>query len=607
MKRRVADIIVDTLLEHGIKDCFLVVGGGAMHLDNALVLNDKIRKICNHHEQACTMACDAYSRISGRMAAACVTSGPGATNAITGVMGAYQDSIPMIVISGQVRYEISSMNTDVSLRYRGIQEFDIVQCVKNMTKYAVMLTDPFLCKYEVEKAINIAMTGRRGPVWVDVPLDIQSAIIETDTLVKYDDCGMDNQYGLNMDDCKSVFEKLVLAKRPCVLAGTGIVSSDTREQFEEFVDWLGIPVIAGGWCTDALYTIHPLYYGLSGDIAPRAGNFILQNADVILVLGNSLSYRQTGYAQDKFAPGAKILWVDADENESKKPGMRYEKFVRAEMRDFFRCAKNVEVRFNQLDKNWIQYCDMLKKRFSAYESIEKEAPIADEKVNSYYFWKLFDQYAPDDVVIAMGNSRVNAAKIQIGVKERAQRAITNYLCGAMGFDLPAAEGCAVASGKEVICVTGDGSIMMNIQELQTIAHNRMPVKVVVFSNGGYEAIRQTCKNFFGGTYIGCTKDSGVSFPDFQKLSDSFGFRYRSCEANKDVSESLKWLFSNDGNLFLEVKQKEGNTVTPKVMSRIGENGLFVTPALHDMSPFLSECELSSLMFEEFKKRWKKEV
>lgn len=594
MKRRVADIIVDILVENNITDCFLVVGGGAMHLDNALALNDKINKYCNHHEQACSMAADAYARVSGKMAAVCVTSGPGATNAITGVMGAYQDSLPMIVISGQVRYATSSMQTGLPLRYRGIQEFDIVTSVKNMTKYAVMITNPYEVRAEMEKAINIAMAGRRGPVWVDVPLDVQSAMIDTDELLLYEND--DEQKSIiTSADLDYMVKLLKSAKRPCILGGTGIVSANVQNEFISFVEKMGIPVVGGGWCTDMLYTDHPLYYGLSGDIGPRTGNFIIQNADVILVLGNSLSFRQTGFAQDKFAVNAKIIWVDVDENERKKPGMRADLFICADLRDFFEACSSIS--FNiQVQNEWLEYCKYLETRFSPFESIE--TIDSNERVNSYYFWKVFNQLAPDDAIIAMGNSRANAAKIQIGVKSKNQRAITNYLCGSMGYELPAAIGCAVATKKDILCITGDGSVMMNLQELQTIVHNKMPVKVIIFSNDGYEAIRQTCKNFFNGTYLGCTFESGISFPNFQKVFSSFGFKCDCCEKNSDVNDKLSWFLNTQGNVFLEIKQKIENPLVPKVMSRMREDGTFETPALHDMAPFIDKNELEHLMIGE---------
>lgn len=589
MKKRVADLIFEILVEHGIRDCFAVVGGGAMYLDNALALNNDIRKIFNHHEQACAMAADAYARLSGHMACVCVTSGPGATNAITGVMGAWQDSLPMIVISGQVRYEISVPKSGLKLRYRGIQEFDIINSVKNMTKYAVMITDPLSIKSELEKAVKIAMEGRRGPVWLDIPQDIQSAVIDTNDLYDCDEITFsypEVDYGLITDMLKD-------AKRPCILAGTGIISSDVMSEFTDFIEMLNIPVVGGAWVADNLYREHRLYYGNSGNIGPRTGNFILQNADLILTLGNSLSFRQTGFNQAGFAPQAKIVMVDVDTEEPKKPGLNLSLFVNRKLKDFFVEFPAIDLNVN---KEWFDYCDNLKARFTPFEAIED----IDMKgrVNSYYFWKVFESYEPDDSIAALGNNTANTAKLQIGVKKKNQRTLTNYTCGSMGYDLPAAIGAAVASKKRIICVTGDGSIMMNLQELQTIVHNDLPIHVVVFSNDGYAAIRQTSNNFFNGTYIGCTPDTGISFPDFKDVAKAFGFDYILCEDNLSLDECIKKMFESRKRVFMEVKQMFDNPVVPKLMSRLDENGKFQTPYLHDMAPFLDACELEKYMIHD---------
>lgn len=590
MKRRVADVIMDILVEENILDCFAVVGGGAMHLNNALALNTQIKKIFNHHEQACAMAAEAYARMSGKMAAVCVTSGPGTTNTLTGVMGAYQDSIPMIVISGQVRYDTMAVQTGLPLRYRGIQELNIVPIVESFTKYAVMILDPLSIKKELIKAIKIAMEGRRGPVWIDVPLDVQSATIDIGKL--YPVNSHFESPSITQSESHNILKILQDSKRPCILGGTGIISSHTKKEFIQFVERLNIPVIGGGWCTDMMGTDHPLYYGLSGDIGPRTGNFILQNADVILVLGNSLSFRQTGFAQELFAPNAQILYVDVDSYEALKPGLKISHFYQSDLYSFFTVMEKTS--FTKIEKClWMDYCRKIKTKFTVYESIAEIN--MKERVNSYYFWEIFDGYIPEDQAISMGNSRANAAKIQIGVKTQKQRAITNYLCGSMGYELPAAIGIAVATKKNVICVTGDGSIMMNIQELQTISHNNLPIKVIVFSNDGYEAIRQTHKNFFDGNYIGCTLESGISFPDFKKLSISFGFKYMLCKTNDEVEKSVKEFLAEPESIFMEVLQQIDNPVTPKIMSRMNEDGSFCTPALHDMAPFLPQEEIDKVM------------
>lgn len=594
MKKRVADIIMETLIEYGITDCFAVVGGGAMHLDNALLVCEKMHKYFNHHEQACAMAAEAYARYSGRMAAVCVTSGPGATNTLTGVMGAWQDSLPMIVLSGQVRYEISVPKSGLKLRYRGIQEFEIIPTVKNMTKYASMLTDPLSVKREVVKAIHIAMDGRRGPVWLDIPQDIQNARIDVEDLYDEEEF-MSEVPAVDGKELEKLIETLWQAKRPCVLAGSGIISSHCRDEFENLITKINIPVIGGSWVADNLYAEHPLYYGNSGNVGPRTGNFILQNADVILSLGNSLGFRQTGFNLEGFAPDANIIMVDADDEESRKPGLRIAQFIHADLNDFMKSMiqTNCDIRIPQ---EWIDYCNMLKNRFTPFEAVEYIT--MEERVSSYYFWQLFQKYEEKDSILALGNNTANTAKLQIGVRYAGQRVLTNYTCGSMGYDVPAAIGAAVASGKKVYCITGDGSIMMNLQELQTIVQNNLPVRLVVFANDGYGAIRQTSKNFFNGAYIGCTPDTGVSFPSFAKLADTFGFAYRRCASNEGVEEAVQWLTSSKDRCLLEIEQKFDDPVIPKVMSRLDEQGKMLTPALQDMYPFIAQEEYEQLMIKD---------
>ncbi len=591
MKKRVADIIMDTLIEYGVTDCFAVVGGGAMHLDNALLVCEKMNKIFNHHEQACAMAAEAYARYSGKMAAVCVTSGPGATNTLTGVMGAWQDSLPMIVLSGQVRYEISVPKSGLKLRYRGIQEFEIIPTVKNMTKYAVMLTDPLAVKREVVQAIHIALEGRRGPVWLDIPQDIQNARVDESELYSVEEY-QSNIPVVNIEEIQNALDILRSAKRPCILAGSGVISSNNRSEFEKIVNKMNVPVIGGAWVADNLYTDHPLYYGNSGNVGPRTGNFILQNADVILSMGNSLGFRQTGFNLEGFAPNAKIIMVDVDAEESKKPGLNIYKFIHADLHEFIATMLEMDCTV-ETPTEWSDYCNDLKNRFTPFEAVE-DMDMKD-RVCSYYFWKVFQEYEESDSILALGNNTGNSAKLQIGVKCKNQRVLTNYTCGSMGYDIPAAIGAAVASKKKVYCVTGDGSIMMNLQELQTIVQNDLPVNIVVFSNDGYGAIRQTSKNFFNGACIGCTPDTGVSFPNFANVAETFGFEYYKCSTNEQISEAIVKLTSNKMRMLLEIEQKLDDPVTPKVMSRLDENGKMLTPALHDMYPFLEQSELDRLM------------
>ena len=585
MQKRVADIIMETLVEYGVDTCFGVVGGGAMHLDNALALNKDIKKIFNHHEQASAMAAEAYARISGKLAAVCVTSGPGATNAITGVMGCWQDSLPMIVLSGQVRYAISIPQSGLDLRYRGIQEFDIVHSVQNMTKYVTMVTDPLSIKKELIYAIKLATTGRRGPVWLDIPLDVQSAIVEVEDLYM-DDIEIELPE-LDVNSVKEAIDRLKKAKRPVVLAGNGIVNSGNLDAFRAFIKKIGVPVIDACIAADAMYEEYPFYYGMSGSIGPRTGNFIVQNADVILSLGCNLGFKMTGWEQEAFAPDAYMISVDIDENEMKKPGVRVDKHLHGDLNDFFKKADSLTEKV-ELDQRWLDYCNSLKERFTPYEAVE--GLDMEERVCSYFFWKVYEKYEPEDNITILGNNTACSAKLQIGIKKENQRIVANNNCGSMGADLPEAIGAAISSGKQIICVTGDGSIMMNLQELQTIKHYDLPVKVIVFSNDGYNAIRQTCKNFFNCTIIGCTKETGVSFPEFQDVARTFGMDYMICHKNSELDEVLRDFFNRKGRVLLEIEERLDDPVTPKVSSRMNEDGSFTTPSLEDMAPFISKEE-----------------
>lgn len=591
MKKRVADIVFETLIEEGINTCFSVVGGGAMHLNNAMAINKDLKLFFNHHEQASAMAAEAYARYIGKPAIVCVTSGPGATNAITGVMGAWVDSIPMIVISGNVRYATSVEETGLSLRYRGLQEFDIINSVHNMTKYAKKIIDPKTIKEEVRRAINIAMSGRRGPVWLDIPQDVQSTFVEEKNLTIFQESEYENK-GIDKE-IELIIESIKEAERPCILIGTGIAAAHAHTAFLEFSKKVKIPIVGGAWFADALHNRHDMFYGLSGNVGPRTGNYIIQNSDCILVLGNSLSYRQTGYDIDDFASKARIIMVDADENEYLKIKEKIDTFVQIELNEFFKHMNMVKGLKMQASQRWLNYCEKLKAKFSAYEGAVNIS--MEDRVNKYYFFKCFNELSPQNLTIALGNSQVGLAMNQVGREYEEQRVISNYICGSMGYDLPAAIGAAVASRQQTICITGDGSVMMNLQELQTIIGYKLPIKIVVFENNGYGAIKQTCNNFFEGISCGCCPDTGVSFPDFSKIADSFGYDYNICKNNAEVKEKIEWLFANDKTTFLEVKQSYNDPVVPKLISKLDKDGKMSSPKLYDMFPFVSDEDMRWIM------------
>lgn len=589
MKKRVADIIMDVLLENGIEDCFCVVGGGSMQLNNAFAKCDRIHKYYNHHEQACTMSAEGYVKARGQMPVVCVTSGPGGTNTLTGVLCAWQDSVPMLILSGQVRYEISVPESGLNLRQRGEQEFQIVPVVSHMTKYAKMVINPLSIRQELQKAIDIATTGRRGPVWLDIPLNVQGALVEEEELLP----PLPRPGTIpvvSAEEIQFLNEMLEQAKRPCILVGSGVRVTNTVKEFREYVEKLGVPVVAGIHVADAHYTGYSLYYGMSGTLGPRLGNFILQNADVIVTIGNSLHLCETGFDQQEFAPKAKIVMVDIDQNEAMKPGLNIYRFIQTDLQAFFEKALPTAHKISVSEK-WLRHCDMLKKRFPI---IEVPADLnMGSPVRQNYFWTVFEKYAPRDCIVAYGNSMGVAGVVQKGVKYPEQRLIANFWVGTMGNDLPEAIGAAIGARREVICATGDGSIMMNLQELQTIRHYHLPVKIILFCNGGYGTIRQTCKNFFGGVMVGCDAESGVGMPDFEKVAKAFGYQHKRCDTNDQADECIKWLFEAEGNVFLEVTQDYDDAYEPKLKSRLLPDNTFATPALHDMFPFIDKEELDS--------------
>lgn len=592
MEKRVADIVVETLIECGVRDCFTVVGGGAMHLNNAFEINKRMNQTFCHHEQACAFAAEGYAKQCGKMAAVSVTSGPGAVNTLNGVYSAWVDSTPMIVIAGHPRYETTVEASGLDLRCRGVQEFNIVPVAQKMTKYAVMLKNPEMVRYEVKKACAIAMDGRRGPVWISIPLDVQAKKVDDKKLPEYKE---EQKYVLNSEDVLTVLEKIKTSKRPCILTGSGLRTGNAMDLFYDFIEKVRIPIVGGALLSDILPENHELYYGLSGNIGPRAGNYILQNADLILVLANSMSNRQTGFNVEGFSPNAEIVMIDASEDEGKKPGLNIDTQIVCDVKSFLNVANKLIDSNIYSSKEWVSYCE---KVYSLLKDMDKPDHEENCRVPSKYFWDAFRHKLPKDASIALGNSNCVIGIFQLGVMEKNQRVVTNYNAGSMGYDLPEAVGMAVASGEEVYCVTGDGSIMMNLQEMETIKYNNLPIKIIVFSNDGYGAIRQTCKNYFDGVYTGCDKNSGVDFPKFKDIAKTFGFKYIHCEKCSEVEESINELIFSKGNVVLEVDQLIDDPVFPKVMSKLKEDGTFETPTLIDMFPFLNDEILKEITLEE---------
>lgn len=598
MKMKVAKYISEFLVSHEITDCFMVTGGGAMHLDDALGHQEGLRCVFNHHEQACAIAAEAYARMTGKLAAVCVTSGPGGTNAITGVMGGWLDSIPMFVISGQVKRETTIWSCpELGLRQLGDQEFDIVHSVSNMTKYAVMLTDPLETAYHLEKAFYLALNGREGPVWIDVPLDVQGAVIETDEL-RHFDAAAEKPWGaptVTQETGRTILEKIKNAKAPLILAGTGIRLGKAEKPFLELVNKLQIPVVTAWNANDTLEFSSPYFAGMPGTVGTRPGNFAVQNCDLLLSLGCRLNIRMIGYNHYDFARNAYKIIVDIDPRELAKPTIRPDMPVNADVKDLIDTLLKEEYTPEKSHKRWNVWCQELVKKYPA--TLNNYHSAEGELLNPYVFVdKLFDHLKKDDRIIC-GNGSACVITFQAAKVKQGQRMFTNSGCAAMGYGLPAAVGVAVSDNRRrTVCVDGDGSVMMNIQELATVAYNHLDIKLFILNNNGYHSIRQTQMNLFKPPFIGIDKESGIGFPDFGKLSDAFGLKYFVIDRERYCDEQLDLFLGWEGPCVCEVIMDPKQNFAPKSSSKVMPDGRITSPSLDDMAPFLDREEFERVRF-----------
>jgi acetolactate synthase-1/2/3 large subunit len=589
--------VSEQLVAHGIRDVFMLTGGGAMHLNHSLGTHPKLNTVFAHHEQALAMAAEAYYRLTNRLAVVNVTSGPGGTNAITGVYGAFVDSIGMLVISGQVKIETTVRSTGLALRQYGDQELDIEELVRPITKYVTMVTDPLTIRYHLEKAIYLATAGRPGPVWLDIPLDVQAAMIETDDLLPgFDPAELDEPWKATDVDAAAaaIMEQLAKAERPVVFAGGGVRLSGAHAQFIAFVEKLGIPVVTGWNAHDVIWNDHPLYAGRPGTIGDRGGNLVTQSADFLLILGSRLNIRQVSYNWATFARGAYKAWVDIDPLELQKPTVKPEMPVVADLKDVLPALiAQPWTGPSEKQKEWLVWARERGRRFPVVLPEYRDSAL----VHPYVAMEtLFDALDEDDVVVT-GNGSACVVSFQTAVLKRGQRLWTNSGCATMGYDLPASIGVSTVLGpdRRVICIAGDGSIMMNIQELQTIAGNNLPVKVFLLNNNGYVSIFQTHRNFFNGVEVGGGPKSNVTFPNFSKVSQAFGFTYFRAETNDSVAGVIAEALAAEGPVLCEIMIDENIAFAPKLSAKQHPGGRITSPALEDLSPFLSREELRDNM------------
>ena len=592
---KLSDYVFGQLRQWGAKHIFLVTGGGAMHMNDSIGTSG-LKYICTHHEQAAAMAAEGYARIANTPGLLNVTSGPGSINALNGVFGAWTDSIPMLILSGQVKRETCMRTYGITnLRQLGDQEVDIIRMVKGITKYSVWINEPETIAYHLERAWTLARNGRPGPCWLDIPVDVQAVQIDETKLRHYDP----KEDALVWDRAKiaaqaaNVLERIRAAKRPVIFAGSGVRLAGALEEFEAVIRRLRIPVVTA-WTHDLIASDDELFCGRPGTIGERAGNFTVQNSDVLLVLGSRLNIRQTSYNWASFARFATKIQVDVDAAEFTKPTQQPDVAIHCDLKDFLtemlrQLGENTIA--NEAHAAWLERARQWKTK---YPVVQERQKTDGPPLNPYYFIdRLFALLDADDAVVC-GNATACIVPYQAGKLKNGMRLISNSGSASMGYDLPASIGVAVAKGGRVICLAGDGSLQMNVQELQTVVTHHLPVKIFVLRNGGYLSIRQTQAGFFQGRLIGTGATSGVTFPDMVKVGAAYGVPSFAVEKLSDL-ERVKAELAKPGPSLFDVQLDVAQEFEPRLRSRILPDGTIQTPNLEDMYPFLSPEELAENM------------
>jgi acetolactate synthase-1/2/3 large subunit len=596
---KLSDYVIQTVAEHGVKQAFMLPGGGAMHLNESLGRRDDLALVCNLHEQAVAIAAEAHAKVTNELSVAMVTTGPGGTNAITGVASAWLDSMPVLVLSGQVKRD--DLKRDSGVRILGVQEIDIVSIVESITKYAVTIDDPSTIRYHLEKAIHLALSGRRGPVWIDIPLDVQAAQIDPAAQRGFSPPAGGEPEGLE----EQVTELLALlrsSERPVVVAGYGIRSAGAVPEFREAIEKMQAPVLTTWLGMDLIADDHVLNAGRPGSIAPRGANYAMQNSDLMLVIGSRLDMALTGYAHDKLARGAVKVMVDIDEAEIRKMKTPIGLEVVADARDFLR---ELNRRLDDAGSTgaalpsyqaWTARCHQWKQRYPIIQPEYRELP---DRVSTYCFSEALSAELTHDDVVASGSSGtgVELFLLAFQVKE-GQRVLHSRGLGAMGFGLPASIGACLASGgKRTICVDGDGSFQMNIQELETVRRLQLPIKFFVINNAGYASIRTSQTNYFHHL-VAADATSGLSLPDVKEVARAYGIPAVSISNQSDLRGKIREVIQTPGPIVCEVLAPDDEERAPRLSSMQRADGSMVSKPLEDLWPFLDRDEFRSNMLIE---------
>lgn len=584
---RVADYVASFLEQRNIKHVFTVTGGGAMFLNDGLAKNKNIKGIFNHHEQACAMAALGYSKVNNQIAVVMPTTGCGGTNTITGLLDAWQDSNKVVFISGNVNKKETTYCSSVPLRKFGVQEANIIEIVKPITKYAIMITEANDIAYHLEKAFYLCESGRPGPVWIDIPLDVQGSYIDPNNLPHFtpeENIKENNTY------LEVLEQYLKDSKRPVVIAGYGLYLSNAQNEFIKFIEKYNLPVTFTYLGVDLLPSNHPLYVGRLGTKGDRAGNFAVQNSDLIISLGSSLSVSVTGFRYDTFAREAKKFIVDIDKHEHKKNTINIDYEVNIDVKEFLQSSLSIDYKTNS---SWIEKCVNWRDKWPVFNESYYNTKHG---INIYYFLhELSKHNKPDAITISDAGSAYYTTSQAIQIQHQ-QRYVTSGAQADMGFTLPASIGVAIASNSDnIIGITGDGSFQMNIQELQTIVNYNLPIKLFVLNNGGYLSIRNTMDKFFEGRHYGTDTKSGLSFPSVKKIANAYGLPYHKLKNSKDLKEKLPMILETKGPSLIEVICPFKQDIVPSSSTKQNEEGKLVSQPLENMFPFLNEDEFKKEM------------
>lgn len=582
---KLSDYVWEYVSRLGVRHVFMFPGGGAMHLVDSLGRNKNLEYVALLHEQACAMAAETYSRIDYNLGVALVTTGPGGTNTVTGVAAAWLESTPMLLISGQAK--LSDLKDGYGVRQRGNQEIGIVDIVSSITKYAVMIKDPSQIRYHLDKAVYEAKSGRPGPVWLDIPLDVQAAEINPDALEGFVPRTELSNDGEKLDQqILQVAELLKKSKRPVIIAGQGIERNNGKAIFRKLVEQLNIPVLFSWIAVELLEFEHPCNLGKPGMVAPRYSNFVMQDSDLIIAIGTRLDPAMIGYDPADFAPNAKKVIVDIDSAELNKFSFDIDIKIQADATAFIRklTEKTEDICLDNAVRDWLKQCQMWKQQ---YPIMLEEFKKDEGAVNPYFFVDVLSNELQDNDVVIPGSSGACIDVFWLAIKNKIdQRILATGSLGSMGYGIPASIGACLASGKRTICVEGDGSLQLNIQELASIVGMRLPIKIFVNGNGGYLSIMNMQRGHFNGNFVGANADSHLYFPDILAVAKAYGLETFEIQTHEETAEIIRKVLASEKPTLCYVHMREDVAIQPKVISKVAENGSMVSGKLRELWPFI---------------------